>query len=572
MQASEIASILLEIPTTDITYDGTFKPLRGGFSEVRKGYWKGIDVAVKTFKKFSNRDFEPFLSDAKVMHRINHPNCLRMYGVSHDDTDQSFVMEWMDGGDLASYIDSPAKPPALHKRISLFRQVSAGLSCLHSQNIEHRDIKAENILLNQKGEAKIADFGMSKTKAQSTSASSSESPRGYNVEGSFKYLAPEVLWDRKTHSLQSDIYSLAALFWELLAWKRIWSEKNAAEVLHAHLYHERPLVPEDISEDLTSLLNDCWSREPDKRPSAHEVWKRISILDKNNPDFNKPLDPYPTGFVPTCNTLEECIQKALPVMAFNIIMQDMPDIEKKFFDPAVQALVSLHKLTELETKCIIAYTLISEQRDIEGVTLPYNQNLFFLFCKAYRERDDDALLKFADFSFHFWNGLAKLPKDQPLVFRGLKQRLEDINDLYKVGNDVHWHYPSHVTTDINVSQAFSNGGTLFRFDGVTDARSLEPFSLAPKRKEFLLPYTSKFKVIVALSCDQARLLASFGDLPLNVDLVVLKCCSAPLTQSAHHYAAPAPRVLQRHMSLLPHIKQHLQGVDAQRVVAPSETT
>jgi len=243
-------------------------------------------------------------------------------------------------------------------------------------------------------------------------------------------------------------------------------------------------------------------------------WVRISRLDINNPDFNKPLNPYPKNFEPTCETLEECIQKALPSSSFRLIMNDMPDVEKKYWDTNVQKLVSQYVLTELETKCIIIYTLISEQVGNEGEK-PYQ--LYALFTGAYRTRDEVALLQFADYSFHFWNGLAKLPKAQEKVlFRGLDKRLEQINDMYKVGNTVHWHYPSSSTTDKAVAQEFSGGGTLFRFDGITDARSLETFSLFPKQKEFLLPYTSVFEVSVALSCEQANLLAAFGHLPPEV--------------------------------------------------------
>jgi hypothetical protein len=281
-------------------------------------------------------------------------------------------------------------------------------------------------------------------------------------------------------------------------------------------------------------------------------------------------------------------------------MNDMPSVHKKFMETNVQRLVEQYNLTELETKCIIMYTLISKQRDTEG-QLPYHQNLFFLFCKAYRERDDGALLQFADYSFHFWNGLAKLPKaklteEAPFLFRGLNKRLEVMNDLYVEGNTVHWHYPSSSSTDSNVSQEFANGGTLFRFDGITDARSIEPFSLAPTQKEFLLPFTSVFKVVVALSCDQARLVESFIDkktlvvndkiatlppnspnsepalpgLPPNVDLVVLKCYSTPLTTSTNQRAPQ--RLLQRQMSLATCLNLLSQGAGVLEPQAQSDAS
>ena len=521
-----------EIPAGDIVFDGSFSAA-GGFGQIRKGDWKGISVAVKTSHcKVSPKDREMFLSEAKIMHRINHPNCVRMYGVCHDDKEQSFVIEWMDGGDLAGYIAQQPSPP-LHARISLFRQVCAGVSYLHSQNIVHADIKAENILLTKSGQAKIADFGMSKIKTQNIRASSSMA----NVAGTLPYLAPEIVCESKCSGTQADVYALGAVFWELLALDRIWKDKNFVQLANALRTGERPDIPKGKREELDMLLRDCWNQNPEQRPTADAVWKQISVLDTNNPDFNKPLEPYAADFEPTCKTLEECIQKALPAWSFNLIRKDLPLVESKFNDLKVQQLVYHYGLTAIETKCIIIYTLISKQKDAEG-ELPYDKNLFSLLTKAYRDRDDDALARFADYSFYFWNGLSKLPpKSEKLLFRGLSVRLDHINNLYKEGNIVHWHYPSSTTTDMNVAVGFSatdgtpQSGTLLRFTDVTDARSLEAFSLDPKQKEFLMPHTSVFRVKVALSCEKASLLASFGQLPANFDLVVMESCGSALSQT-----------------------------------------
>ena len=108
------------------------------------------------------------------------------------------------------------------------------------------------------------------------------------------------------------------------------------------------------------------------------------------------------------------------------------------------------------------------------------------------------------------------------LFRGLDKRLTEICDLYEKGNIVHWHQPNSATTDMEVASAFSDGGTLLRLVQVTNAKSIQAFSLAPNEREFMLMYTSAFDVEVALPSEKAKLLGRFGSLPDNVDLVVLR--------------------------------------------------
>jgi len=145
-----------------------------------------------------------------------------------------------------------------------------------------------------------------------------------------------------------------------------------------------------------------------------------------------------------------------------------------------------------------------------------------LFCQAYRQRNDEALDAFADFSFHFWNGLSKLPDLALSLYRGLDKRLSDINDLYHEGNVVHWHYPSSCTSEKSVASKFSNGGTLLSLVNVTKAKSIQVFSLIPSEREYLIDFTSAFDVTISLSCERAKALKQFSsDLPDNVDLVVM---------------------------------------------------
>jgi serine/threonine-protein kinase CTR1 len=161
---------------------------RGSFGEVSKCIWKGTLVAVK---KYFNVDDKKFVQEAQMMHTIQHPNCVRMFGACTVPY-QAIVMEWMGGRDLSQFL-AQRPLPKMHRRLSLFRQICAGLNSLHSHSpdpIIHSDLKSANILLDSDQKvAKIADFGLSKIKTASYAGSACHA----GMVGTVLYLAPEML-------------------------------------------------------------------------------------------------------------------------------------------------------------------------------------------------------------------------------------------------------------------------------------------------------------------------------------------------------------------------------------------
>jgi serine/threonine protein kinase len=404
--------------------------------------------------------------------------------------------------------------------------VCAGLNSLHSHSpapIIHADLKPANIMLDSDQKvAKIADFGLSKLKTESYAGSS--------VVGTILYFAPEMLLHEVSSHRPTDVYAMGLILWEMLSGKLVWHNPDGSplkpiQLISKYSRHERPSLdelPAGIDPAVLALMQDCWAPDPDRRPSADQLWRRMSALDVNNPEFNQPLTAYKVCWLKQRCSFEECLQKAVPFSTFQRLLLEIPRIEAKYREAPVQQVVQSCKLSEVEAKCIIVYTLVWSVE-----VCPRNQQLYFLFCKAYRDRDDAALERFADFSFHFWNGLDRLPAHSMELFRGLDRRLTDISDLYEAGNVIHWHYPSSTTTDIEVASTFSGGGTLIRIVQVTNAKSIQTFSLAPNEKEYMLTYRSAFDVEVALPSEKARLLGRFGSLPNNVDLVVLRAKHVP---------------------------------------------
>jgi hypothetical protein len=190
-------------------------------------------------------------------------------------------------------------------------------------------------------------------------------------------------------------------------------------------------------------MQDYWAEDPAQRPTADQLWRRMSALDPNNPEHTKPLQLYPDGFAPSCGTLENCLRFAVPADVCDGLFRDMPAINRKFGDASTQAVVRAHGLSEVEAKCIIMFT--HESRHVPDHPRPpdpgrsnrYNQ-LYFLFNKACRERDAAAIQCFAIFSFYSMSALNKLPNfllaARQILYRGFAKRLEEMNgDCYHVG-------------------------------------------------------------------------------------------------------------------------------------------
>ncbi len=517
-------------------------PQGGSFGEVCKYDWRGMPVAVKIMRV---ADPQKFVEEAQMMHRIQHTNCVSLYGVRLEP-DPAIVMQWMGGGNLLQFL-AKHPLPQIHRRLSLFRQVCAGLNSLHSHSpnpIIHSDLKPENILLDSAQKvAKIADFGLSKTKSTNYG--------GSKATGTHTYFAPEMVRGEVSSHRATDIYAMGLIFWEMLTLEHVWhgadgKPLNDFQLIAKYKTFERPCLdglPPGLDPSVIALMKDCWAEDPDQRPTADQLWIRMSVLDVNNPDNNKPLIAYKDSWLALPCSFEKCLQKAVPPSTFQRLLLEFPTIEDKYREAPVQQVVKSCKLSEEEAKCIIIYTL-------ESKDCPRDEQLYYLFCKAYRDRDDSALERFADFSFHFWNGLGKLPDHALELFRGLDKRLMDVSDLYEEKNDVYWHYPSSTTTNKAVASMFSGGGTLISFVGVTNAKSIQAFSLVSKEEEFMLMYTSAFQVAVALPSEKARLVGQFGSLPVNVDLVVLRAKQTLPPSSADHGRADSALAMLNQMHIL----------------------
>ena len=188
----------------------------GGMGMVYKARQPKLDrwVALKILPIQPDRGLsfaERFEREAKALARLNHPGIVAVYDFGQTNEYYYFVMEYVDGMNLRQLLQTERISP--RHALELVTQICTALQFAHDEQIIHRDIKPENILINKKGQVKIADFGLAKLlgKAPGTGLTATQT-----VMGTTNYMAPEQREQPLEVDHRADIYSLGVVFYEML--------------------------------------------------------------------------------------------------------------------------------------------------------------------------------------------------------------------------------------------------------------------------------------------------------------------------------------------------------------------
>ncbi|CCX16468.1 Similar to MAP kinase kinase kinase mkh1; acc. no. Q10407 [Pyronema omphalodes CBS 100304] len=206
--------------------------------------------------------------EIETMQHLDHINIVQYLGCERKEYGMSIFLEYISGGSVGSCLRKHGKFDEPLVR-SLTRQTLEGLQYLHAEGILHRDLKADNILLDVDGTCKISDFGISKK----TNDIYGNDP-GNSMQGSVFWMAPEVIRpEGMGYSAKIDIWSLGCVVLEMFAGRRPWSTEEVIGAIYK-LGSERqaPPVPDDVSEAISpsaiGFLADCHTIDPSERPTA----------------------------------------------------------------------------------------------------------------------------------------------------------------------------------------------------------------------------------------------------------------------------------------------------------------
>ncbi|KAJ7745514.1 kinase-like domain-containing protein [Mycena olivaceomarginata] len=271
----------------------------GGFGDIFKGLVGGQSVAVKSMRQFTDDDVRVSLKklgrEAVIWRQLSHSNLLPFFGLYVFDNRPSLISPWMENGDLKKFLNNA---PSDINRIALIMDVATGLEYLHSNNVVHGDLKTANILVTPSGSACIADFGLASIVDELSLKMTFSSCSGR--AGTVRYQAPELLDNECSSHFGSDVYAFACVCYEILTGKIPFYEiPNEMAVAIKVINGARPSKPQVIfPEYLWPLVDDCWRRKADERPTTAVILQRLrqpigETINRSPPDWD---DSYSAKF------------------------------------------------------------------------------------------------------------------------------------------------------------------------------------------------------------------------------------------------------------------------------------
>lgn len=235
----------------------------GGMSDVYKAkdHKLNRNVAIKVLKQEYSKDknfVSKFRVEAQSAASLIHPNIVNVYDVGEDYGLYYIVMELIEGITLKHYIEKKGKL-SYRETISIAIQIANGIECAHNNQIVHRDIKPQNIMISREGKVKVTDFGIAR-------AASANTING-NAMGSVHYISPEQAGGKYVDE-KSDIYSLGITMFEMLTGTVPFDGESTVTIALKHIQSHVPNVKdfvEDVPVSLEKIVLKCTQNKVEKR-------------------------------------------------------------------------------------------------------------------------------------------------------------------------------------------------------------------------------------------------------------------------------------------------------------------
>ncbi len=239
----------------------------GGMGQVYLAHQQSLDrpVALKVLMDEFSRNSEfivDFVKEARAAARLNHPNIVQSYAVGEEDGVYFFAMEYVEGETLTDMLRREGVLPMEHG-INIIMQIAEALDfAWKNQQLVHRDVKPDNIMLTSRGVAKLADLGLARAASELA-----EELHQDEVMGTPQYICPEQLLGQPMDT-RGDIYSLGATFYQTVTGTFPFDGKSAAEIARKHL--QEPLVPPheiqpDVPEAVSYVICKMMSKKAEDR-------------------------------------------------------------------------------------------------------------------------------------------------------------------------------------------------------------------------------------------------------------------------------------------------------------------
>ncbi|KAA0720171.1 Serine/threonine-protein kinase MARK2 [Triplophysa tibetana] len=295
---------------------------KGNFAKVKlaKHILTGKEVAVKIIDKtqLNSSSLQKLFREVRIMKLLSHPNIVKLFEVIETEKTLYLVMEYASGGEVFDYLVAHGRMKEKEARAK-FRQIVSAVQYCHQKCIVHRDLKAENLLLDADMNIKIADFGFS-----------NEFTLGNKLDtfcGSPPYAAPELFQGKKYDGPEVDVWSLGVILYTLVSGSLPFDGQNLKE-LRERVLRGKYRIPFYMSTDCENLLKKFLILNPTKRGSLEQImkdrWMNVGHDDEELKPYIEPQpdykDPKRTEIMMRMGYSLEEIQDSLINQKYNDVM------------------------------------------------------------------------------------------------------------------------------------------------------------------------------------------------------------------------------------------------------------
>jgi len=271
------------------------KKLGEGVSgKVFKGLFKGQECAIKVLKSRGN--VEEFKKEFMIISSVRSPHIVRFFGACLSPQ-IAMVMEYCSKGSLFDVLQDTKINVEWSSFFKWTFQMCKAVQTLHSWTplILHRDLKSLNLLVNERYDVFLADFGLSRFETESNADTLMKTC------GTVIYCSPEILGGSGKYTIKSDVYSVSFIIWEIvirvLLCKYMRPYSEYPDMIRDIQFLKpvcddglRPTFPNVCPSEITQLIKDGWNQLPDKRPTIEEIIERVakieSLYEKNKEDWD----------------------------------------------------------------------------------------------------------------------------------------------------------------------------------------------------------------------------------------------------------------------------------------------
>jgi len=377
----------------------------GGMGVVYKAQDTKLDrtVAIKMLPSHlsgSEENKQRFFREAKSAAALNHPNILGIYEINEDKDSLFLVMEYVEGQTLKDHIASLTSGtgvPVL-QAIDWIEQIAQGLKVAHTNNIIHRDIKTENVMINKEGRLKIMDFGLAKLKSDAGITKTRTSV------GTLSYMSPEQAQAIPADH-RCDIWSLGVVFYEILTGELPFKAEHEAALLYL-IVNEEPPAPSTLNRkiphNIDALVAKMMSKDREKRYK----------------DINEVIDELEIAKKQISTAVSAPLKKSIAVLPFDNIGSDK---DNEYFGDglAEELIVNLSRINEID---VVSRTTSMQYKDAKKdiKTIGRELNVRYIMEGSVRKFQDNIRVTVQ---------LIDVESDRQLWAESYKGKLEDVFDI-----------------------------------------------------------------------------------------------------------------------------------------------